>query len=53
MDTPARLLTSLAEGVQEETPVIVIMENGFPSVPTSHDVVVGTWVLDSEASRHG
>lgn len=40
MHTPARHLTGLAERVQKEAPVIVIMKNSLPPVSPGHDVVI-------------
>jgi hypothetical protein len=45
--------TSLRQGVEEESPGIIVVEDVLALIPTRHDVVIGTRILKAEASWHG
>jgi hypothetical protein len=41
------LLAGLSQSFEEILPIHIVQENLVPTVATAHDVVKGTWVLDS------
>jgi len=52
VDPPARHRACLAEGLEEEAPVIVISKNRFASIASRHDVVERSWKLYADAAGH-
>ncbi len=50
LDAPTGAFAGLAEGVQEEATVVVIMEDGLPAVAARHDMAVGSRGLDANAA---
>lgn len=49
----ARHGACLAQRAQEETPVILIPEDGLAPVAAGHDVVKSPRKLNADAARHG
>jgi hypothetical protein len=53
VNTPPCALTSLRQGVEEESPVIIVVKDVLASIPMRHDVVIGTRILKAKAAWHG
>jgi hypothetical protein len=45
--------TSLAQCQQETRPVLIVPEDILAPVPTIHDVIHGTQLLNTQLARHG
>jgi len=52
MNLPARLAAHLAQGLDKPLAVVVVVEDRFAPVPTVHNVVHGTGVLNPKFARH-
>jgi hypothetical protein len=52
MHLPARLLTRLLQGFQEQLPVGIRQKNRFPTIPTIHRMVNRPFVFNSQLARH-
>src|SRR4026209_1667715 len=53
MDLPAGFLARLAQCFEEAVAVLIIAKDRFSPVATIHQVVDGTWKLNSQWSWHG
>jgi hypothetical protein len=53
MDLPKRLLASLSQRLQKTLLILVVFENGLPTVAAIHYVIYRTGILESELARHG
>jgi len=53
MHLPAGLLTGLGQCLDEVVPVDVVQENVVALVPTAHDVIHRSGILNSKLARHG
>ena len=49
---PVRLLTSLPQGFQKQTPIIVTLENVLPPITLVHHVIDCSRILHSELPDH-
>jgi hypothetical protein len=47
---PSGHLASLAQGVQKEAPVLLVMKDVLTAVATGHDVIEGTGELNAKAA---
>jgi len=47
VNLPTRFLTGFRQGLNEIVPVHIVEEYVLASIPAAHDVVSGTWILDS------
>ena len=52
MSLPACALAGFAEGLQEQLPVTVILEDVLAAVAAVHDMVNGAFVLNTEFAGH-
>jgi len=52
MNLPFRFRARLAQCSQKTFPILFVLVDGFPTVPTVHDVVERTGVLDARLSGH-
>jgi hypothetical protein len=52
VDLPAALAARLGQGFQKAAPILTVVKDGFPSVPTVHDVVNRAGILNSQLARH-
>src|ERR1051326_960959 len=52
VNLPVGFLTGFCQRVQEEQPVLVVVEYGIPAVATVHDVINRAWILNSELASH-
>ena len=49
---PSRFLATLLECRKEALAILVIIEDAFSMVTTTHEVVNGAGILDAQLSRH-
>src|SRR6266496_1554354 len=52
MHVPVRLATALAQGGQEQFPILVIPEDRLPPIPPTHHVIDRPWIFDTQLARH-
>src|SRR6266446_2882246 len=52
VNLPIGFRASLSEGFQEQSSVVVVLENGFPAITAVHHMVNRSRVLHSELSSH-
>ena len=52
LEVPAGLLTGLAQGLQEEFAVLIVLEDRLAPVAPIHDMVDRTRILNSQLSGH-
>ncbi len=52
MNLEIRLLASLGQGLEEILAIHLIVEDVFPPISTTHDVVDGTGIFDAQLARH-
>jgi hypothetical protein len=52
VDLPVGLQASFPEGVQEQKPILVAIEDRFAAVSAVHHVVDRSWILRSEFASH-
>jgi hypothetical protein len=43
---PVGFGAGFAQGLEEQFPIMIVEEDVFPTIPTAHDVVNGSWVLE-------
>ena len=53
MHLPARFLAHLTQCVEKTAAILVIMKNSLTMIPSIHEMIHRTGVLDSEFSSHG
>ena len=47
-----RILTVFRRGFWKILAIHIIVENVLPTIPTTHDVVAGTWIFDAYLTWH-
>jgi hypothetical protein len=52
MDLKTCLLAGLRQGLEEILTIHIVVENVFAPIPTAHDVVHGSRILDAQLARH-
>jgi hypothetical protein len=52
MDLPKRLLAGLSQRLQKTLLILVVFENGLPTVAAIHYVIYSSGILESELTRH-
>jgi hypothetical protein len=52
VELPASLLTSFAESPEETAPILVIFEDRFAVVATTHEMIDGAGELHAQRARH-
>jgi hypothetical protein len=53
MHLPARFLARLTQCAKKSAAILVIMKNSLTMIPSIHEMIHRTGVLDSEFSSHG
>jgi hypothetical protein len=52
MDLPAAFLASLGQRLEKILPIYVVQVDVLPTVPTAHDVVHCSWILNAHLPWH-
>jgi hypothetical protein len=53
VDLPIGLGAGFGQGGQEQLPVSIVQEDRFPAVPSAHQMINGSRILQTKLSRHG
>ena len=51
VNAPARHTTRLAQRLEEQLSVVIAAEDLLPAIPTRHEVVKGTGILNANTTR--